>query len=100
MNITAAIEPEAQAAIRKDVTDFLSRHISTPLASPSENIFKGGYVNSLFVMQLVNFVETSLGVSVQDDDLDIKNFDSVDHITAFVSGKKLGAPAARGQVAC
>jgi acyl carrier protein len=44
-------------------------------------------------MQLVQFVETTFGVSVESEDLDIDNFRSIDALSSFVE-RKLGAPAA------
>lgn len=60
-----------------------------------DDIFKRGLVNSLFAMQLVVFIEQAFGISVDDDDLDLDNFCSVDAMTAFVS-RKLGGNGTDG----
>lgn len=100
MNTNTEIKPQADNAVRQDVTAFLKRHVGKEMTSPSENIFKEGYVNSLFIMQLVNFVETTLGTPVEDDDLDIVNFESIDNITAFVERKKGEKVAAQDRATC
>jgi acyl carrier protein len=39
-------------------------------------------------MQLVQFVETTFGITVESDDLDIDNFRSIDAIAALVERKQ------------
>ena len=53
-----------------------------------DNIFKLGFVNSMFAMKIIHFIEQQYDIKVPDDDLDIKNFRSVDLIASYV-GKKL-----------
>lgn len=55
--------------------------------SDSDNIFKLGFVNSLFAMKLLNFVETEFGIVVDNDDINISNFSSVDNIVSLVQKK-------------
>lgn len=74
------------------VRAFLARHFSYEL-QPDENIFALGFVNSLFAMQLVLFVEREFGINVENDDLSIDNFKTVNAIVALVD-RKLGAAVA------
>lgn len=53
----------------------------------SDNIFELGYVNSLFAMKLLNFVESEFGIRVEQADMDISNFSSIDLIEALVRKK-------------
>lgn len=55
--------------------------------SDNDNFFALGFVNSLFAMKLVNFIEQEFGVRVENDDLDIKNFNSVDNIITLIDKK-------------
>ena len=55
--------------------------------SNHDNIFAMGFVNSLFAMKLVAFVEREFGLSVENEDLDISNFSSVNNIVNFITGK-------------
>ncbi len=58
--------------------------------SDSDNIFEMGFVNSLFAMKLVSYIETEFDIEVDNDDLEISNFSSVDRIIEYVNGKKKG----------
>ncbi len=59
--------------------------------SDADNIFEMGYVNSLFAMKLLNYVEKEFAITVENEDMDIKNFSSVSNILQLVK-KKLGTP--------
>ncbi len=59
----------------------------------NDDIFASGFANSMFALQLVNFIEKEFNVEVEDDDLDIENFRTVDRIGALVA-KKLARAAA------
>ena len=50
-----------------------------------DDIFSLGFVNSLFAMQLVMFVEKEFQLKVQDDDLLIDNFRSVNAVMDLVT---------------
>jgi acyl carrier protein len=48
------------------------------------DIFATGFVNSLMAMQLVMFVEKEFSITIENEDLDIENFKSIDAITGLV----------------
>ncbi|MCG7534493.1 phosphopantetheine-binding protein [Pseudoalteromonas sp. OOF1S-7] len=74
-------------AIVNTVRQFLEEYIRVEKFENDENIFAKKYVNSLFAMQLILFIEKSFGIKVENEDLDIDNFSSVNAITDFVSSK-------------
>jgi len=53
-----------------------------------DDIFKMGYVNSMFALQLVMFLESEFGIAVENEDLDLNNFNTVNHIEQFVQSKQ------------
>ena len=77
------------------IKEFLSRFFKNHDLQPEEDIFALGFVNSLLAMQLVAFVEKEFSVRVEDEDLDLDNFRSIQAISNLVA-KKSGAatPAA------
>jgi acyl carrier protein len=72
---------ETKARIR----EFLGRYINSQQIADDQDMFAAGYVNSLFAVQLVLFVEKDLGTPVRDRDLDFDNFRSIDAIARFVA---------------
>jgi acyl carrier protein len=72
---------------------FLSRFIRGHELKDDDDIFAMGFVNSLFAMQLVSFLEGEFGITVEDDDLDINNFRSVSAMLRLLAKKREAAPA-------
>lgn len=48
------------------------------------DIFATGFVNSLMAMQLVMFVEKEFHLKIDDEDLDLKNFNSINAISSLI----------------
>ena len=69
------------------VRTFLSKYISNHELSDDDDIFGLGFVNSLFAMQLVMFVEREFGITVNNEDLDMENFGTVNAIVKLVEKK-------------
>jgi len=74
------------------IREFLARFVSTDRLADDDNLFEVGAVNSLFAMQLVLFVEQEFGIVVDNEDLDVKNFSSVNALVSFVSRKNAVSP--------
>jgi len=55
--------------------------------SDDDNIFELGFVNSLFAMRMVSFIESEFDIEVENDDLDLKNFSSVNRVVDFINRK-------------
>lgn len=75
------------------IREFIGKHVRGHDIADDEDIFASGFVNSMFAMQLVQFVEQQFGITVEDEDLEIANFQSVNAIAALVE-RKTAAPAA------
>ena len=73
---------------KQQIREFLSRFFRDHQLADDEDIFATGYVNSMFAMQLVQFVEGTFGITVESDDLEIDNFRTVDAIAALVERKQ------------
>lgn len=73
--------------IKTKTRQFLSKHFQNHDLKDDEDIFALGFVSSLLAIQLVQFVEKEFGIVVDDDDLDIDNFRSIDKIAALVTAK-------------
>jgi glutaryl-CoA dehydrogenase (non-decarboxylating) len=70
------IQPDT--VVRTKIRDLVRRFVRTPHLTDSIDLFGGGFLNSLFAMQLVLFVEKEFGVVVESDDLKLDNFNSID----------------------
>jgi len=71
-------------SIRPKIIAFLTKFFPTVELADDQDIFALGFVNSLFAMQLVLFVEKEFGIAIENEDLDIDNFRSIQAITELV----------------
>ena len=76
---------------KSKVREFLGKHFRNHELSDDQDIFALGFVNSLLAIQLVNFIEKEFAVAVEDEDLDLDNFRSLNAIDALVARKSVGA---------
>lgn len=51
------------------------------------NIFQLGLVHSLFAMQLLQYIESEFRIVIENEDMDIRHFSSVNQIAAFIANK-------------
>jgi methoxymalonate biosynthesis acyl carrier protein len=70
--------------------EFLRRYMNDYDLGADEDIFALGFVNSMFAMQLVLFIEQEFGISVDDEDLEIENFQTINRIAQLVERKPHG----------
>ena len=68
---------------------FLSRFFRKHELSDDEDIFALGFVNSLFAMQLVMFLEKEFGVRIDSKDLDLNNFRTINTIAGLIESKSV-----------
>jgi acyl carrier protein len=69
------------------IKQFLSRFFGNHQLEDDEDIFALGFVNSMFAMQLVLFIEQQFQVTIDNEDLDLDNFKTIDAMTLLVERK-------------
>ena len=74
--------PDTKGQIRS----YLERVIQNAEIKDDDDIFENGFVNSLFAVELVAFTENTFGIEVEDDDLDLANFNSIDALAVSSNG--------------
>ena len=78
--------------LEKNIRGFIERNLvlldDEVALKNDDDIFDLGFVDSLFALQLISFLEETFAIEVNDQDLDISNFSSVTAIVAFVNKKK------------
>jgi acyl carrier protein len=74
--------------IKKRIMTFLEPSLGGKEISDQDDIFSLGYVNSLFAMQLVAFIEREFSLTVGSEDLEFDNFRTVSGMANLVAVKK------------
>lgn len=76
---------------REILNAFLKKYFVIEKAEDDTNIFEMGFVNSLFSMQLLVFLEKEFSITVEVEDMDMDNFSTIGNILAFIDKKTIGA---------
>lgn len=72
---------------KREVRDYILSSARLGDLDDTTDIFDSGIVNSLFVIQLMIFLEKEFSIKITMDDLDMSHFRSVGSIAAFVEEK-------------
>jgi len=73
--------------IEEKITNFLSNFISEDLLDRETDIFESGYVNSLFIMQLLLYIEEEFDIRVDNEDMSPRYFNKIVNIVDFIQSK-------------
>jgi len=72
---------------RQMIRGYLAKHLRNMVISDDYHIFRSGYFNSLFAMQLVVFLEKEFELRLEGEDLQLSNFESINAIVELVERK-------------
>lgn len=70
--------------IKEIVKTFLSSKNKNTELDDDTNLFKNGFVNSLFALEIVTFIEKTFKVKLSKSDISKENFETVNKICALV----------------
>lgn len=73
--------------VKEKIKVFLSKFVNVNEIGNTDNFFEKGLVNSLFAMNLVNFVESEFDISIDNTELDMDNFKDINSISALIEKK-------------
>lgn len=76
-----------QDDIESEILAFLADALGLMDIDRRDDIFALGYVNSLFALELVTFVERRFALAIDVADLDLDNFRSVEKMAELVRRK-------------
>lgn len=74
--------------MREKLIAFLNHYFDTEKVTGETDIFEMGYINSLFSMQLIIFLENNYDILIEPSDMILSNFSSINNIIAFIERKR------------
>ncbi|SCF36098.1 Phosphopantetheine attachment site [Micromonospora echinospora] len=87
-----SLELDEQVAGQHDPEPVIREYLETEFGDRSlgrtDDIFTLGYVNSLFALELVTFIERTFAIVLEIEDLDLANFRSIASMTDLVDAKR------------
>jgi methoxymalonate biosynthesis acyl carrier protein len=76
---------------KEQLRAFLARHIGGRTIGDDDQIFAAGFVNSMFAMQLVLFLEKNFQIEISNEDLELKNFQTINAMAELVGRKSMAS---------
>lgn len=73
--------------IKTTLREFIAKYVNNNGFSNDDDLFTNGYVNSLFAMELVMYIENQFNTKLENQELDLKNFRSINTIAALINEK-------------
>ena len=74
--------------MKEQIREFLEKNKKVSGLADDEDLFKKGYVNSLFALQLVMFLESTFKIKIKNKDIKEDNFRTINNICETVSRLK------------
>lgn len=73
---------------RERIRAHLARFSPDEAWLSSENLFAGGVIDSMMAVELVAFLEKAFAITIDDDDLELATFRSVEGMVRLVERKR------------
>lgn len=73
-------------SVRDQIAAFIQSAVGSGTGD-DDDIFERGLVSSMFAVELVDFIEVTFQIAVDNEDLDLGNFRSVSAMSKFVTAK-------------
>lgn len=76
--------------IEIEITEFIANGAKQRIESitPEDRLLEDGIIDSLSLLELVDFIERTYGIVVDEFDVDVDTFGSVRSIAGYVSAKR------------
>ncbi|AWA98064.1 natural product biosynthesis carrier protein [Vibrio parahaemolyticus] len=71
--------------IKSEIRAFLSRATNGIEIEADTNIFELGFTHSLFIMQMILFIESNFGIELELDDIDHDDISTINKIAQLIS---------------
>ena len=85
---------EIESQIRRYIAQNFMFKDDDGSLSGRESLLEAGLIDSTGVLELVGYLEESLGIQIDDAEIVPENLDSIDSIVAYVERKRASAPVA------
>ena len=77
--------------VSEQIRAFIREHFPLARQNPpadDDSLLDSGIVDSLGILEIVNFLMSAFGVEISDDDLQPENFDSIESLRRFILGRR------------
>jgi acyl carrier protein len=69
------------------LTEIIAVDLEIKSLSPDEDLLEKGIIDSIGIMKLILFIEETLGIKVDDEDIVPENFQTLNNMVKFIEHK-------------
>ncbi len=73
---------------REKIMEFVKSRSKKGELNYDTDLFKGGYINSLFALEIVVFLEDTFNIKIKNKEINENNFKTITNIAAVVERSK------------
>jgi len=81
---------DSKEKIRKFIMENIVVFEDEAVFSDHDDIFKLGLVNSIFTVRILNYLEKEFQIEIEEEDMELTNFSSIQMIIQFIQSKRNG----------
>jgi acyl carrier protein len=78
---------DVQSTIKHYIVTEIMHEIDQNVLDNEDTLIEGGIIDSMSLIELVNFIERTFTVKITEEELDIDNFKTVNALTDFINNK-------------
>jgi acyl carrier protein len=76
-----------QASLERFIVDELMVGAKKTNLTPQTSLISSGIIDSLSLIRLINFIESHFGVTIEDHEVVVENFETLDNLAALIASK-------------
>lgn len=75
-------------AVSAELEKYITELTNESGIDPATNLFEGGFLSSLDVLDLISFIETNFNVTLSEDDMTMENLGTINNMVAMIDRLK------------
>jgi acyl carrier protein len=76
-----------QASLERFIVDELLVGAKKTALTPETSLISSGIIDSLSLIRLINFIESNFGVTIEDHEVVVENFETLNNLAALIASK-------------
>ena len=76
-----------QTTLERFIVDELMVGAKKTALTPETSLISSGIIDSLSLIRLINFIETNFGVTIEDHEVVVENFETLNNLAALIASK-------------
>jgi acyl carrier protein len=77
-----------QTSLERFIKDELLVGAKNTTLTPETSLISSGIIDSLSLIRLINFIESHFGVTIEDHEVVVENFETLNNLATLIASKQ------------